>query len=369
MPAETISTSPSNRGAARWLEWSVSLLSAWLVFGVYLDGWAHIRGLPENFFTPWHGVIYSGFGLVAAVLAWAAVKGRSAAGSWRHALPDGYGLSMVGVGVFMFAGAADFAWHAAFGIEADIEALYSPPHLLLAAGGALIATGPLRSAWKAERASRSALWRAILAVSLLLAMFTFFSAESHPFVHPWAWTKFEPRALDPAALGLPPMQAGGVGPREFAQTLGVSSFLIQSGILVGLLLLLIRRWGAGLPLGWMTFLLSLNAIGASVFHATPWTIPVALLGGILSDLIYHWMAPSLESRGRLRLFAAVVPTILYALYFAALFLQGGVWWAPHLWVGAIAIAALAGWLVSYLVVPPASPEDARVPSAGAEARA
>jgi hypothetical protein len=51
-------------------------------------------------------------------------------------------------------------------------------------------------------------------------MFTFFTAESDPFVHPWAWAKFEPRALDPSALSLPPMPAGGVGPRELAQTLG-----------------------------------------------------------------------------------------------------------------------------------------------------
>jgi hypothetical protein len=50
-----------------------------------------------------------------------------------------------------------------------------------------------------------------------------------------------------------------------------------------------------------------------------------------------------------------VPATLYAFYFVALFAQGGVWWAPHLWLGAIAIGGLAGWLVSYLVIPPAAP--------------
>jgi hypothetical protein len=307
--------------------------------------------------------------LVAAVLGWAALRGHARSRSWRRALPDGYGLSLLGVGIFMLAGMTDFAWHSAFGVEASIDALYSPPHLLLASGGALIATGPLRSAWKAERATRAALWRAILAVTLLLAMFTFFSAESHPFVHPWAWAKFEPRALSPAALDLPPMPVGGVGPRELAQTLGVSSFLIQSGIMVGLMLFLIRRWGAGLPFGWVTFMLSVVTIGASFFHSTPWTIPVAVLAGLLCDVLYRWLAPSLASRGRLRLFGTAAPVVLYAIYFAALFLQGGVWWAPHLWVGAIAISALAGWLVSYLVVPPAVPEAASGRILSNEARA
>ena len=356
MTSEITSTTAPTRSRPPWLEWSVTIFSTWLVFGVYLDGWAHIRGLPESFFTPWHGIIYSGFGLVALALTAAAARGYRRNKDWRQALPAGYGLSFIGVGVFMLAGAADFAWHAAFGIEADIEALYSPPHLLLAAGGALIATGPLRSAWRQAAASRVALWRAVLATTLLLSMFTFFTAESHPFVHPWAWAKFEPRALDPSALSLPPMAAGGVGPRELAQTLGVSSFLIQSGILMGLALLLIRRWGRDLPSGWFTFMVALNGIGVSVFHSTPWTIPVAVAGGVLGDLLYRWLTPSAERRGRLRLWSAVVPAVLYVFYFVALFAQGGVWWAPHLWVGAISIAGLAGWLVSYLVVPPPRPE-------------
>lgn len=369
MTSHIPSAAPPSPPAPLWLEWSVTLFSTWLVVGVYFDGWAHIRELPESFFSPWHAIIYSGFGLVAIALACAAAIGRRRKQAWRHALPAGYGLSFIGVGVFMLAGAGDFLWHAAFGIEADIEALYSPPHLLLATGGALIATGPLRSAWKATRVTRSGLWRAVLAATLLLSMFTFFTAESHPFVHPWAWSKFEPRALGPAALALPPMPAGGVGPRELAQTIGVSSFLIQSSILMGLALLLIRRWGRGMPFGWITFMIALNAVGVSIFHSTPWTIPVAVVGGLLGDCLYRWLMPTAPSLGRLRIWSASVPAILYAIYFVALFVQGGVWWAPHLWVGAIAIAGLAGWLVSYLVVPPAVPADRSPAPLGEEARA
>jgi hypothetical protein len=50
--------------------------------------------------------------------------------------------------MFPAAGLADFLWHAAFGIEADIAALLSPTHLLLLSAGVLMFSGPLRSSWR-----------------------------------------------------------------------------------------------------------------------------------------------------------------------------------------------------------------------------
>jgi hypothetical protein len=35
----------------------MSLLSAWLVGGLFPDGWAHAHGrVDQSFFTPWHTV-------------------------------------------------------------------------------------------------------------------------------------------------------------------------------------------------------------------------------------------------------------------------------------------------------------------------
>ena len=42
------------------------LCGLWMITGLYIDGWAHGAEKPETFFTPWHLVLYSGFG--AAVL-------------------------------------------------------------------------------------------------------------------------------------------------------------------------------------------------------------------------------------------------------------------------------------------------------------
>ena len=59
----------------------------------------------------------------------------------------------------------------------------------------------------------------------------------------------------------------------------------------------------------------------------------------------------------LRIFAFVVPTVLYTLYFRGLISADGVWWPVHLSAGAPVVAGLTGWLVSLLVVPPPVPES------------
>ena len=52
-----------------------------------------------------------------------------------------------------------------------------------------------------------------------------------------------------------------------------------------------------------------------------------------------------------------MPAILYALYYAALALYGGTWWAIHAWTGAIILAGVVGLLISFLVLPPAWPGE------------
>jgi hypothetical protein len=54
--------------------------------------------------------------------------------------------------------------------------------------------------------------------------------------------------------------------------------------------------------------------------------------------------------------ASVVPVVIYALYFRALFVSDGVWWPVHLWTGAIVLAGATGWLVSLVVLPARSAE-------------
>ncbi len=128
----------------------MTLSSGVMLVGLYLDGWAH-RHLSnlESFFTPWHGVLYSGFFATMACLAYMLVRFRRPGEAWWQMIPPGYGLSLVGAAIFFAGGFADLIWHTLFGIEKQIEALLSPTHLVLAIGGTLIGAGPFRAAWLA----------------------------------------------------------------------------------------------------------------------------------------------------------------------------------------------------------------------------
>ena len=59
---------------------------------------------------------------------------------------------------------------------------------------------------------------------------------------------------------------------------------------------------------------------------------------------------------RLGLFTFALPATFYLCYFPALMLTEGIAWSVHLWVGSIMLAGIAGWLLSYLLLPPRSSE-------------
>ncbi|GHP01135.1 hypothetical protein KSF_111820 [Reticulibacter mediterranei] len=342
-----------SRPASHLLTWGVVLSSAWFGTGLYLDGWAHTHDLPDTFFTPWHGVIYSGFFVAALFLVSTFIRQQG-----RHLpMPTGYGLSLIGVGLFLVGGGADLIWHTFLGIEANLSAEYSPPHLILAAAGLLITTGPLRAAWHAEQLDRSRRWAAVLSLAVVLSTLTFFTSEFHPFDHPWAWTRFRPVEIANQGLGLPAFGDGGVSTQDLAQAIGVSSIVLQSALLVSLLLFAIRRFGTLLPSGALLVVLTLNGAVMSIPHGDPWVFPLTIVAGTVIELLYRGLRPVVELPGRLRLFAVLVPVVLFSLYFLTLFLLGGVWWPIPLWTGAILLAGVVGWFVSYLVVPPAFPEQ------------
>src|SRR5205809_5992402 len=81
-------------------DWLVLAASAWLLGGLYWDGWAHGYGLPDSFWTIWHAAFYSGYAASAAVIFGAIARARPQATSWRAAIPAGYEAAVVGVFVF-----------------------------------------------------------------------------------------------------------------------------------------------------------------------------------------------------------------------------------------------------------------------------
>ena len=316
-------------------------LGSWLVGGLYLDGWAHHR-FPEleTFFTPWHGVLYSGFFALAAVLVSTLLRNHARGYAWGRALPLGYAASLWGVILFFAGGVADMIWHLLLGIEVGIEALLSPTHLLLAVGGALLITGPLRAAWHRSSQTSPRFWTlapAVLTLALLVALFTFFTEYINPFFLPLAGVA---RQTEPATNG---------------QALGIASILVQTALLMGSVLLAMRRWT--LPLGSLTLLFGVS-ITLGVFpHGEYRFIPGAVLAGFIADVLLRGARPSPERASSLRFVAFSIPVVLYGLYFLTLAITEGIWWTAPLWTGAIVLAGVTGLLLSYVLVAPRTPEQ------------
>src|SRR5215469_18756378 len=90
----------------------MGFLSLVFVSGVYLDGWAHAHGLVDRtFFTPWHAVLYTGYLVNAMVLVVALILNHAHGFAWKHAMPAGYEVSLLGVPLFVVAGIGDLGWH------------------------------------------------------------------------------------------------------------------------------------------------------------------------------------------------------------------------------------------------------------------
>jgi hypothetical protein len=123
--------------------------------------------------------------------------------------------------------------------------------------------------------------------------------------------------------------------------------------------LALRRWR--LPFGTFAFMFGLNGAMMVVFSPDALLIsfPTAFLGGLAADLVYWFIQPSLDQPASVRLFAFLVPLLFYTLYFVDLAIvgpiifQGGILWSAPFWAGAPVIAGITGFLLSFVMTPPA----------------
>ncbi|GAC1372459.1 MAG: hypothetical protein NVSMB44_40180 [Ktedonobacteraceae bacterium] len=318
----------------------LSLLSCWFLGGLFIDGWAHTHGkVDSTFFTPWHAILYSGYFSMAIALIVVVLLNHNRGYSWLSAIPRGYALSLLGVPLFTAAGAGDLVWHMLFGFEIGVEPLLSPTHLLLAFSAALMITGSLRAAWGRADKGQALGWRglqpALFSLVALLALFTFFTSFAHPIVDTYLVTTFVGNSLKSRA---------------------VAGVLLQTLILLGMLLVALRRWQ--LPIGSMTLLIVPNAALMTVFSDSYLLIPGALLAGILADVLLWRLRPSPSRVDQLRIFSILAPVIFYSMYFATLALAEGIAWSIHLWLGSIVMSGIVGLLLSYVLVAPQIPVEA-----------
>jgi hypothetical protein len=329
-------------------DWAVVLASLWFIAGMFLDGWAHsnLASSLETFFTPWHGVLYSGFFAVVGVLMVGQVRNMARGHVWTHALPRGYLLALFGAALFSCGAVGDLVWHTLFGIESNMEALLSPTHLLLATGAMLFVSGPLRAAWVRSLAETGSGWAglfpAIMSLLMVLSLLSFFTQYAHFMNYP-------------SLLVNRPS-----GDTYLAGLYGVSSALIPTVVMVGVVLLALRRWD--LPRGTLTLFLTVNTalMWAMKYNRAGdfWVLLLAAFAaGLVGDVLLAWLKPSVARLWALRMVAFSLPFTLVLFNHLALIATTGLWWKIHMWMGVPFVAGIAGLLLSFLAYPPAISDE------------
>lgn len=322
---------------------AVSLfIGAWLIGGVFADGWAHfnVPGL-ESFFTPWHAVLYGGLLANVLWLAWLGRQGLRPGRGLRRVFPQGYGLGAVGSAVFAFGGLADMGWHMIFGVEAGLDALLSPTHLVLLAGGLLILTSPLRARLgNAGSRSRAAQWVATGSTALATALAAFFLIYTSVFAEPSPVRPFHTVAEDdPAHDAI-----------ELPAVAGLAGYLVTTALLVIPVLILLRH--NRLPLGGVTVLVTVTAwLSATVTDFPPGAVAGALgatAGAMVADPVVGRLAAISSTPWPLLASGTVLPLATWSGQLIGIAAGPGLGWTVELWSGVIvlstAIGALLGWL-------------------------
>jgi hypothetical protein len=247
-------------------------------------------------------------------------------------VPAGYGWGLVGVGVFAVGGLGDMLWHVAFGIEAGIDALVSPTHLLLLSGGVLLITSPLRAATSNPTEHR---WPAVISLASATSLAGFFLSYVSVFADPGAR-----QPLGTIPHGLPGHEAA-----ELPAIAGLGSYLVSTVLLV-VPVLYLRRHRLLLPYGTVTILVAAVAIPAATLSRFVFLVPAAaaLAGAIVADLILI-MRPRMPDAA----LASLVPALIWTGQLLGLASIGYLRWPPELWAGVVVLTALLAWTLTWLI--------------------
>ena len=297
-------------------ERAIAFFGSWMVFGLFLDGWAHQAQKPETFFSPWHFILYSGFGAAVVYFTFREriLKKRT----------EGDKLTVAGLVVFIVGAVGDGAWHEVFGIEVDIEALLSPTHLALMIGGLMMLGIAYRKQSQLQPRAERADYSLVVTMTLCAAVTMFFTQYFNAFAFSGVWQALR-------------------GGDEIWEIHAIGSVFVMNAIMLGLVFLIVRDWT---PPRW-TFTFSFGALAAGMVllngrRGPLLNIIAAAAAGFVTDLLVMRLRPSRDRVGAARLFSALVPLALWSLWFASLYLQDGVHWAAEMWTGTIILAVLEG---------------------------
>lgn len=330
----------------------VVVLGTWLLLGAYVTAYAyvHVQGQTVQWAaTTGFTTVTAAWALITAFLFAAWSMGLRAGRPWNKALPDGQTGTLAAAVVFGAAWIFDQAfWSLVFSHGGlGLEQLFTPPHLVEIAAGAVIVSGPLRAA--ARRGETLAGPITLVSSALLLSSLTFATQFIHPLIDPWAAADYEFR---------PPASELWIG-----ENLGVASILAQAALLAGTALLLNSAFR--LRPGSMTFVFAVNGVLVTITKGRFWLLPVPILTGLAADA---WIAWSARRPGKpWASLCAVTGTTFAAAYLLEIALRPpGTTWPPSLVMGAMVAAGMLTWMMgrllraglpSALIAPPVEPGE------------
>ena len=312
----------------------VTVLTTALLFGAYLIAYAYV--IRENHVEEPAGQIGTGIILGAwlayiGVLFAAFAVGVRAGKPWNNALPDGYVGSMAAALTFGGAWIVDTTyWIPNFASGAvGLDALFTPPRVVLIAATAVMVSGPLRAA--ARRGETTATVTTLMSAAVLLSVFTFATQFVHPLIDPWPLTGYE--------------YAPKGSLKWLGENIGVAAILAQALILAGTGLLL--NSGFRLRPGALTLVFTINGVFVTTSKLHFGYVPVMIATGVAADA-WIWFSSRRPGRPSASLCAVIGGTYV-TTYLVAILATNSTSWAASLWAGTIVATTMMCWMMGRLL--------------------
>lgn len=360
------------RPVTTWREDLITMaIAVWPITAMFFDGRGHNNETgQESFFSVAHLFLYAGLTVLglwigALVTRYQGIELRKTPIPDLKLIPVGYGVAIIGLITLAIGGPADLIWHSAYGFEVGVDAIYSPPHLALFFGGLLVCSTGIRSMWAKQditldlKGFLPVLLSAILFIgvagfiTMYLSAFMTNVTPTSDFVADYA--RFND-THDDQSISLNGGLTGYGDDRwpfyYYSASHGIASMIITTLVLLGPILLLLRRWAV--PFGAVTAIFVGYGLLVNImtsYRDIVLIVPL-IITGLAIDLIQKRFAAERLTLGGIRATGPVAAAVLWISYYAVLALDKGIGWEPTLWVGAVIVGVMTGFGVAFLVAPP-----------------